>query len=384
VLEFARTGSAAGAVSSQVLSLVAGVANTMTTNKIPLIAALAVSLCLMGGAGTVYLAAQDGKAPAKVADKGKVPPPAADREPKEPEAPPDAPKSKPPAASKTETKPATSEEIHALLRKPAALKEPLDQMPLRELLEYITDRFNVPVRIDIAAFARVAYPNPIQMYEVPVKLPVVRGMSVGDVLRDALAQIPSAGGEGGGGSPSPATFRIRDGQILIVPAFVTPFSSVGSGPPPGGAEDAPVLDGKTMLEQTEGEPIALSVEEKPFSEVLKELRRMTGANIVLDARQKDKSKLAITADLHDVRLLAALRVLCDMCELQPVSLNNIYYITSKENAERLQKELDRKRWGEPYQLNPFGNGLGGIGIPSIGCPPTPPTKAQPPKPAEKK
>ena len=40
----------------------------------PLVAVLAVSLCLMGGAGTVYYAAQDGKTRAKpAADKPEVP-----------------------------------------------------------------------------------------------------------------------------------------------------------------------------------------------------------------------------------------------------------------------------------------------------------------------
>ena len=72
VLEFARTGSAAGAVSSHVLSIVAGVVNTMTTNKLPLIAALALSLCLMGGAGTVYLAAPDGNAPPAPSGQGEA------------------------------------------------------------------------------------------------------------------------------------------------------------------------------------------------------------------------------------------------------------------------------------------------------------------------
>lgn len=381
VMEFTRTGSAAGAVSSHVLSIVAGVANTMTTNKMPLVAALAVSLCLMGGAGTVYYAAQDGKGgktPAKPADKGKEAAKAAEKE-------------KPPAAVKTEPKPELpvppAEVIHAKLRKPAEMT-PLDQMPLKDLLEFLSDRFEVPIRIDLAAFARLGTGvNVTGLYDAPVKLPVVRGMSVGDVLNDALAQIASGGGDGTPGIL--CAYRIRDGQILIVPAFVTAYSSVGSGPPAGG-EDPISIPYTQLLQQTEGDPISLAVEEKSFSEVLKELRRMTGANIVLDARQKDKAKLTITAEMHDVRLLAGLRVLCDMCELQPVSLNNIYYITSKENAERLQKELDRKRYGEPAQFSPglggLGVGLGGLGgvLPPAASNAAPAPKAESPKPADKK
>jgi RNA polymerase sigma factor (sigma-70 family) len=402
VMEFGRTGSAAGAVSSHVLSIVAGVVNTMTANKLPLIVALAVSLCLMGSAGTVYLAAPDGKTPTD-------PPPA-------------KPNDKPPAAIKTVPKPdqpnkptATSEEIHAKLRKAAGLNGPLEAMPLKDLLEYLSERYDVPIRIDIPAFAQLGLSNAAGLYEQQVKLPVVRGMSLGDVLRDALAQIPQTGGpeDGGGGGVGQVTYRIRDGQILIVPAFVTPFSSVGSPPPGSDSEPAQVTRSHLLL-QDEGEPISFSVEEKPLTDVLKELRRMTGANIVLDARQKDKAKLEITAEMHDVRLLAGLRILCDMCELQPVSLNNIYYITSKQNAEKLQKELDHKRYGEPQQLQPNygigglggGPGLGGLGggpglggggpglggglggavpTPSVPTPAPPPTtKTEPMKPVEKK
>src|SRR5262249_870124 len=163
VMEFTRTGSAAGAVSSHVLSIVAGVANTMTTNKLPLVAALAVSMCLMGGAGTVYFAAPQEKAQPKAADKGKA-------KPKD--------KDKPPTVVKTDPDAAVppAEVLYARLRKPAGLTQPLEQMPLKDLLEYMSQRFEVPIRIDLSAFARYANANinAAGMYDMPVKLPVVR------------------------------------------------------------------------------------------------------------------------------------------------------------------------------------------------------------------
>src|SRR5262249_34625523 len=248
VMEFTRTGSAAGAVSSHVLSIVAGVANTMTANKMPLVAALAVSLCGWGGGGTVNYAAQEGRG-------GKPPPAGVDtgrgKKAKE--------KEKPPAAVvKTEPSPALpappAEVLHAKLRKPAGLTQPLDQMPLKELLEFLSDRFEVPIRIDLAAFARLnSGANVTAMYDSPIRLPVVRGMSVGDVLNDALAQIALGGGDGAPGLQ--CAYRVRDGQILIVPAYHTPYSSVGSGPPPGANEGEVAVDTRTFLEQTEGEPI---------------------------------------------------------------------------------------------------------------------------------
>jgi hypothetical protein len=35
---------------------------------------------------------------------------------------------------------------------------------------------------------------------------------------------------------------------------------------------------------------------------------------------------------------AAVRVIADMVDLQPVTMENIYYVTTKENAERLRRQ----------------------------------------------
>jgi hypothetical protein len=250
--------------------------------------------------------------------------------------------------------------VQGMLKQPLGMDKEPEAMALKDFLVLLHERFKVPIRIDVAAFSRIGIQGAVQMYDREVKLPVVRGMTLGDALRDALAQLEPAAGENQ--SVRPMTFRVRNGQILIVPAFQPTILSVGGGPGgPGGEADVANMTREQSLEQDEGEPITLAVEEKPLSEVLRELRHTTGANIVLDARQKEKAKLEVSATLHDVRLMAALRVLGDMCELQPVALNNVFYVTSKENAERLQKEIDRRRYGEPQQLGGVG-GLGGWGL----------------------
>ncbi|MFL5340924.1 MAG: RNA polymerase sigma factor [Gemmataceae bacterium] len=390
VNQFARTGSAAGAASSHVLSLVAGVSQTMTANKLSVVIALAVAFSLLGGAGytAFYASAEPPKEVKKPAGKSR-----AEKPPETPAAPPE-----PEADARA---PATDREILSLLQRQAEVKD-LENMPLRDLLQFLTEKYNVPIRIDLAAFARMRVPQALAMYETQVKLPITRGMTVGDILREALAQLDASGGvEGGGNSAVQVTFRIRNGQIAIVPAYVPFIPSVGTTNP-GDADPNIQMSPRDILEQEEGEPITVQIEDKPFFEVLQELRRITGANIVLDARHKEKAKQTITATLNDVRLLAALRVLSDMSELQPVAMNNIYYITSKENAERLQKEIDRKRYGESPSLQQqqqqwllqqqmglggLGGGLG-IGMPpahgGAGVGPAPAPKPEEKKPEEKK
>src|SRR5262249_38418206 len=157
-----------------------------------------------------------------------------------------------------------------------SLSEPIQQVRFREFIEMMQDRFNVPIRIDLATFVRMGIPNAVRLYDHPVDLPVVRGMSLADALRDALSQleVPES-------STRPLTFRVRSGQILVVPAYQPTLASVGA-PPAQGFDGVASITAEQMLEQDEGEPITLSVEEKPLTEVLRELRQSTGANIVLD------------------------------------------------------------------------------------------------------
>jgi RNA polymerase sigma factor (sigma-70 family) len=377
VMQFARTGSAAGAVTDQVLALVAGV-SSMTSYRLTLIAAAAVLLATLGGTGlTVFYAKADGKPPA-TAEKDK------DKEKPKPKA--DAP---PPSPGKDGVQPAADNDaVITMLKQPLGFDKEVE-FKFKELIELLHDRFKVPIRIDLAAFSRMGIPDALTLYEKQVSLPVVRGMSLGDALRDALSQLILDNNP-----KTPLTIRVRNGQILIVPAYQPTFASVGN-PPAGGVDAAVQITGEQMLEQEEGEPITLSVEDKPLTEVLRELRQSTGANIVLDTRAKDHAKVPISATLHDVRLMAALRVLGDMCELQPVALNNIFYVTTKENAEKLQKEIDRRRYGPEFPPNALGlggfGGLGGglgnpfgAGAPAANPAPAPEQPKQPPaKPKDK-
>jgi hypothetical protein len=314
-------------------------------------AVLTVALTMLGGGVGLYYATAGGKDPQ--AEKVKDPPTA-----------PKAAKEKEPvrvdAEAKLETvRPKTAKEVQALLQKPSQFQQPLNGVPLKELLESLSDRFEVPIRIDSDAFNRMELYDAIKVYEQSVNLRVVRGMSVADTLREALAQVnPSGPQEQQIGRRVRLAYRIRDGQILIVPAYVPPYpTGVWVNEGPGNA----MLPTNQITEQELGEPISLSVEDKPFIEVLEDLRRMTGANIVLDNRQKEQAKQTVSATFNDVRLLTVLRVLGDVCELKPVAMNNVFYVTSKENATRLQKEVDRERFGDPQLLQPSigGSGLGG-------------------------
>ena len=82
--------------------------------------------------------------------------------------------------------------------------------------------------------------------------------------------------------------------------------------------------------------------QKELRQALRDLARASGANIVLDVRCQDKADFRVTASLNEVRLFPAVRLLADMAELRPVFMDDVYYVTSIDNANRIEKELERE------------------------------------------
>ncbi len=75
---------------------------------------------------------------------------------------------------------------------------------------------------------------------------------------------------------------------------------------------------------------------------------------MLDARVGEAAKVPVSAELTNVPLDTAVRLLADMAGLKSVQIDNVVYVTTPANAAVLQKEQEQKMYG------PFG-GMGGIG-----------------------
>jgi RNA polymerase sigma factor (sigma-70 family) len=321
-------GSGAGAVSPAVEELARGV-TTMTT-KLRMLAAVGIALGLLGGAGAgVYLAtAADPARPAKSAD-----PPAAKA---------DGQLAAEPSAAQADAKGA------AALDRPFGVKVD-GGIPMGELLTRIEELTDLVVRVDVAAFRRVGVfgqsgpgdggddANQFlqQLYETKTALPrKVDKVPVRDVLADALAQARVA---------HPCTYQVRGSQLVIVPAYVPPVRP-GANPldPDPSGDEVPVIEVRKLNEQIYGPVVSVAADRKPLAEVLADLRKQTGANIVLDPRcESPEKKPAVTVTLGDVRLYDALRVIADMAELKMVYAGNIYYVTTPANAKTFQPPAPR-------------------------------------------
>ena len=307
----------------------------MGTAKLKLMVLSGLALATFGSAGLGMFAAptddgQGAKSPAKEAKA-------------EPQKKPAEPPKKP------------AENAPPLLADEAAVRTVLSQqvgnleeaMSLRELCDYLHAVYGLNARLDTLAFKRLGIEGEedsplavLQYYDVKIKLPITRGLTVADLLNEAAAQLPGHVG-----------VRFRGNQVLLGPAYKPPYTP---GARSNDMNDAPFVSPKTLMEQIVGEPVSIAVDEKPFAEVLKDLRKLTGANIVVDSRCKDKTKLAVSGTFSDVRLLTVMTILADMCEMKPVWNNNVYYVTTPENAARIQKDVNKELFGEPTLAVPAG------------------------------
>lgn len=337
LIEAAQPG--AGAVTPAVADLARRI--SMTTN-VRFLVTLSVTLGLVGGAAGIYLATAGDKSsnPVATASDTKSPPDA--------EAKSGVNKTSvagDPIATFTEAKPGEPGSGIAALNKVFDRATPPEGIALSEILEAVEKQTDLMIRVDIAAFRRLDPDGEVgndpdvflkKLYETKAFLPQQAGkMPMRDVLTDALAQVRHS---------HPCTYQVRGSQLVIVPAFVPPVRP-GADPlslHPDNGGDGSLVSPTVLNEQVYGGIVTVLADRKPLAEVLADLRKQTGANIVFDPRCEVPEKKAIlTVTLSDVRLYDALRVITDMAELKLVYFGNIYYVTTPANAKMFQTAVPR-------------------------------------------
>ncbi len=157
-------------------------------------------------------------------------------------------------------------------------------------------------------------------------IPKMTRVRLATVLKKILERVPS---------PSGATYVLRrDGiEITTEAAKIAEFrnSSDHAAPNPEPMEAPLGPPNPLLLVQAE-------FDKRPLDEALKELADATDSTVILDVRASDKAK-AVTATLINVPLDTAVDLLANMSGLQVVSRDRVLYVTTKDNAEAMQKEL---------------------------------------------
>jgi RNA polymerase sigma factor (sigma-70 family) len=329
-LRAAAAYAAGGAGVDPLSSFADGVSSTMSTLRVKLFLAAGMSAAVLGSAGFgLFTANADTPAKEKVAAAAPAAEVAAAPAGK------DAPPKKP---GKPAALPVTETAVRDTLNQPLADLD-LNAITFRDLLELLHEKHGLVARIDTPSFKRLsnqqeAAADANAYYDQQIKIPVSRGMTVADLLNEAIAQLPGK-----------ATYRIRGGQVVVVPAYIPPVVP-GSGFDASGNVTTQLISSEHLSEQLHGDPVSFVADGKTLTEAVKELRKLTGANIVIDARFRDKAKEEVDGSFNDTRLLTVLQVLGDMADLKPVTLNNVFYLTDAKNAEKLQKQVNRELFGD--------------------------------------
>lgn len=106
---------------------------------------------------------------------------------------------------------------------------------------------------------------------------------------------------------------------------------------------------KALLKQIWGDhpgpflPLVHATMEKSLLEdALKELAEQSEYNIVLDARVGEKAKTPVTGQFLNTPLDTAVKLLADMAELSIFLQDNTIYVTTRDNAVRLETKQKRE------------------------------------------
>ncbi len=187
--------------------------------------------------------------------------------------------------------------------------------PWRTRLELLGHRHHLQFDINETAFRLEMLNEVLQSKIANAALPGMRG-SLRIILKKILSRVPS---------PSGATFLVRPDRIEIT------------------TEDAvraelrlPAAKRNAEGVTTERLPPLTSEDFRkvPLDRALEVLAEATETNIVLDPRIEEKASVLITARLLNVPVETAIELLVEMAGLAVVRRDNVYYVTTAENAER--------------------------------------------------
>jgi len=184
---------------------------------------------------------------------------------------------------------------------------------LADMLDLVTCRFNFPkFTFNNKAFNRDEVPD-VERTQIAKQSPIppMRKVNMGDFLNIILARVPAKSG---------ATYVIRDRSVEIT-TLAALREELGRKP------DDRILP-----------LVYLRLEKQHLENALQVLSDRTGMSLVLDPRAAEKAKAPVSVMFKSVPLDTVVRILADMTDLQAVRIDNMFYLTSPENADRLTRQ----------------------------------------------
>jgi hypothetical protein len=192
-----------------------------------------------------------------------------------------------------------------------------ERLTLRDCLEMIQEVYGLPILVNEAAFkaedvAEVLNANPV----TNAALPKMGGTRLETVLQQLLARVPSASG---------ATFVVRDRHVEITTVRALKKEILGD-------TNRPLLP---LLHR--------HFVKRLVHEALEDIADGTGFSVMIDPRAVKRAKTTFSGRFHNTPLDTAVRLLVDMAGLKAVQIDNLFYVTTPENARALQDEQEKRR-----------------------------------------
>jgi hypothetical protein len=216
---------------------------------------------------------------------------------------------------------------------------------LGDALQHLSEKSGVPLLIDTTAFASIGI---AKAEESVVQLPKMNHVRLDQALRMLLAQVK--------GDAYCGDFLVRAGHVEITTTYHVLSGTLGIEP----AALAASMDDDSQPPKTEPprvlKVVHVNVDKRSLQEALKELAAAANVTIVVDPRVGDKAKTAVTALMPNVFVDTALLLLCDMADVQAFQTDTVFYVTTRENAARLEAKRKPRRIEPPKEMAPPNRG----------------------------
>jgi hypothetical protein len=239
----------------------------------------------------------------------------------------------PPSNSSSEIK--SLDDTLAVLKKPCGLPRAVNGS-LFDLLSKLGDLHSVNVRLDPAVFSNSSTKA---LHDAEIVIRNTTSMTVEDVMAVICAELRS---HTDSEIPSKLGIIPKKGQLIISHVFL-PASIPGEYK----TTNTPTLVLPTDMIQGQlyGPMVSISCTDKSVVEIVKMLRETSGANIVLDDRVLDQLQKRVSLSMSNVRLRTVLSVIANLCEVGFASMDNVFILSTFENAESIMTETERNLFG---------------------------------------
>jgi RNA polymerase sigma factor (sigma-70 family) len=206
----------------------------------------------------------------------------------------------------------------------ASIEQPIEGQSLKDVLDFLSERYQVTFIIDNQAFDRAGKQN---VADTQIRLQKMPGVTLDTILRHVLGQVGGA-------------ILVRSNHLEVT---TTDQAAAESRNGVLGEFTGPSLP-----------PLVnLVCEQVRLEQVLSDIARQSGRNVVLDPRVKDRERIVITATLLNTPVETAMRVVAELANLKSVAMDNVLFVTTVEQATNLiAEDADRAERRKAANANP--------------------------------